>query len=64
MFVNLPIGTYTLTYTADGYQAQKTPHLTVEADRTATLNVSLKVGQASNHRGSGSRAADERRRHH
>ncbi len=46
-FVNLPIGTYTLTYTADGYQAQKTPHITVEADRTATLNVSLKVGQAS-----------------
>jgi len=46
-FVNLPIGAYTLTYTADGYQAQKTPHITVEADRTATLNVSLKVGEAS-----------------
>ncbi len=46
-FVNLPIGTYTLTYTAAGYQAQKTPHITVEADRTATLNVSLKVGQTS-----------------
>ncbi len=46
-FVNLPIGTYTLTYTADGYQAQKTPHITVQADRTATLNVALKVGQAS-----------------
>ena len=44
-FVNLPIGTYTLTYTADGYEAQKPPHITV--DRTATLNVSLKVGQAS-----------------
>ena len=46
-FVNLPIGTYTLTYTADGYEAQKTPHITVQADRTATLNVSLKIGQAS-----------------
>ena len=46
-FVNLPIGAYTLTYTADGYQAQKTPHITVQADRTATLNVSLKVGEAS-----------------
>jgi hypothetical protein len=46
-FVNLPIGTYTLTYTADGYQAQKTPHITVEADRTATLNVSLKVGETT-----------------
>ena len=46
-FVNLAIGTYTLTYTAEGFQAQKTPHITVEADRTATLNVSLKVGQAT-----------------
>ncbi len=46
-FVNLPIGTYTLTYSAAGYEAQKTPHITVEADRTATLNVTLKVGQAS-----------------
>jgi len=46
-FVNLPIGTYTLTFTAQGYEAQKTPHITVEADRTATLNVGLKVGQAS-----------------
>ena len=46
-FVNLPIGVYTLTYSADGYQAQKTPHITVQADRTATLNASLKVGQTS-----------------
>jgi hypothetical protein len=46
-FVNLPIGVYTLTYSAGGYQAQKTPHITVQADRTATVNASLKVGQAS-----------------
>ena len=46
-FVNLPIGTYTLTYAAEGYQAQKTPHITVQADRTATVNASLKVGQAT-----------------
>ena len=45
--VNLPIGTYTLTYTADGYEVQKTPHITVQADRTATVNAALKVGQAS-----------------
>jgi hypothetical protein len=45
--VNLPIGTYTLTYTADGFEVQKTPHITVQADRTATVNASLKVGQAS-----------------
>jgi len=46
-FVNLPIGVYTLTYSAGGYQAQKTPHITVQADRTATVNASLKVGQAT-----------------
>ena len=46
-FVNLPIGIYTLTYTAAGYEAQKTPHITVQADRTATVNASLKVGQAT-----------------
>ena len=41
-FVNLPIGTYTITYSADGYEEQKTPHITVQADRTATVNASLK----------------------
>ena len=46
-FVNLPIGVYTLTYTAGGYEVQKTPHITVQADRTATVNATLKVGQAT-----------------
>src|SRR5581483_9500141 len=46
-FVNLPIGTYTITYSADGYEVQKTPHITVQADRTATVNAALKVGQTS-----------------
>jgi hypothetical protein len=46
-FVNLPIGTYTLTYTAGGFEAQKTPHIAVQADRTATVNAQLKVGKAS-----------------
>jgi Carboxypeptidase regulatory-like domain/TonB dependent receptor len=44
LFVNLPIGTYTLTFSADGYQLQKTQHIPVQADRTATINASLKVG--------------------
>src|SRR6202051_3613666 len=44
-FVNLPIGTYTLTYTHDGFQTQKIPTITVQADRTATVNTALKVGQ-------------------
>jgi hypothetical protein len=46
-FVNLPIGTYTLTYTADGFDVQRTQHITVQADRTATVSASLKVGQTT-----------------
>jgi hypothetical protein len=44
-FVNLPIGSYTLTFTHDGFETQKIPSIVVQADRTATVNVSLKVGQ-------------------
>jgi hypothetical protein len=45
--VNLPIGTYTLTFTAQGYEVQKTPHIAVQADRTATVNAQLKIGATS-----------------
>lgn len=44
-FVNLPIGTYTLTFARDGFQSQKLPSITVQADRTATLNTALSVGK-------------------
>jgi len=44
-FVNLPIGSYTLTFTHDGFQSQKIPSIVVQADRTATVNATLKVGQ-------------------
>ncbi len=46
-FVNLPIGTYTLTYSADGFDVQKTQHIAVQADRTATVSASLKVGETT-----------------
>lgn len=46
-FVNLPIGTYTLTFTHDGFQTQKIPTITVQADRSATLNVTLQIGQTA-----------------
>jgi hypothetical protein len=46
-FVNLPIDTYTLTYTAEGFDIQKTPHITVQANRTATVNATLKIGQTT-----------------
>jgi hypothetical protein len=44
-FVNLPIGIYTMTFTHDGFTTQKIPWITVEADRTATINTTLRVGQ-------------------
>jgi hypothetical protein len=44
-FVNLPIGTYTVTVSHEGFQTQKLPAILVQANRTATLNVTLKVGQ-------------------
>jgi Carboxypeptidase regulatory-like domain len=46
-FVNLPIGTYTLTFTHEGFQTQKIPSITVQADRSATVNATLPVGQVS-----------------
>ena len=45
LFVNLPIGSYTLTITHDGFQTQKIPSIVVQADRTATVNATLEVGQ-------------------
>lgn len=46
-FVNLPIGSYTLTFTAEGFEVQKTQHITVQSDRTATVNAALKIGETS-----------------
>jgi len=44
---NLPIGNYTLTFTHDGFLTDTVPSILVQANRTATVNVSLKVGQVS-----------------
>src|ERR1700720_1739569 len=44
-FANLPIGSYTLTFTHEGFETQKMPSIVVQADRTATVNAVLKVGQ-------------------
>jgi len=46
-FVNLPIGTYTLTFTHDGFDSQNNPGILVQADRTSTVNTGLKVGEVS-----------------
>src|ERR1700733_15104920 len=46
-FVNLPLGTYTLTFTQQGFQSQNIPAIQVQANRTATVNAALKVGNVS-----------------
>jgi hypothetical protein len=44
-FVNLPIGNYTITITHAGFQSLNIPAIQVQANRTATVDASLKVGQ-------------------
>src|ERR1700686_3234758 len=44
LFVNLPIGAYTLTFTQAGFQTETVPSIQVQANRTATVNAELKVG--------------------
>src|ERR1700732_295671 len=46
-FVNLPIGSYTLTFTQDVFQTLPIPMITVQANRTVTLDATLKVGEAT-----------------
>src|SRR5258708_6553516 len=46
-FVNLPIGGYTLTFTHEGFQTQKVPSILVQANRTATVNTTMQVGQVA-----------------
>ncbi len=46
-FVNLPIGNYTITFTHDKFQTVRVPSIMVQADRTVTVNATLKVGAAS-----------------
>jgi hypothetical protein len=45
--LNLPIGTYTVTFGLAGFSAEKFPGIVVQADRTVTLPAQLKVGGAS-----------------
>ena len=55
-FVNLPIGTYTLTFTHDGFQTREDcPRLRCRRIAPPPLNVTLKVGQVgTDDRGAGS----------
>ena len=44
---NLPIGTYTITVTRDGFETSKLEKIPVQEARATTVNPTLKVGQAS-----------------
>ncbi len=44
---NLPIGSYTLTFTRTGFSTAKFPGIVVQADRTVTLPVSMALGSVS-----------------
>ena len=46
-FVNLPIGAYTLTFSHEGFQTQRVPSIVVQANRTATVNTTMQVGQVA-----------------
>jgi hypothetical protein len=41
---NLPIGTYSVSFTREGFETQKMTGIPIQSDRTSTLNVQLKVG--------------------
>jgi hypothetical protein len=43
-FANIPVGTYTLSFTKEGFRTQKSPGIQVQGDRTATVNAQLTVG--------------------
>src|SRR5271156_5234419 len=47
LFSNLPIGTYSLAFVHEGFDTVRVPSVPVQADRTATLNEQLKIGQVS-----------------
>ncbi|MDP9039052.1 MAG: TonB-dependent receptor [Acidobacteriota bacterium] len=46
-FVNLPIGSYTITVGHEGFQTEVFPGIVVQADRTGTVNATLAVGAVS-----------------
>lgn len=43
-FINIPIGSYTLTFSHDGFEISKVPSIPVQENRTGTINIVLKVG--------------------
>ena len=63
-FVNLPIGSYTLTFTHAGFQTLNIPSIQVQANRTATVNAHAEDWRGRHDRHRRRDAPDERRGHH
>src|ERR1700730_18281525 len=47
LFVNLPIGSYKLSFLHAAFQTQTVPSILVQASRTVSLDAQLKVGNVS-----------------
>ena len=45
--LNLPVGSYTITITHDGFQTTRLPAIAVQEARATTINTALKPGQVS-----------------
>ena len=64
LFVNLPIGTYTMTFKHESFETQKIPSITVQANRTVTVNAALKRRRGEHDCHCRRNTADQRRGHH
>src|ERR1700719_3910882 len=45
--VDLPIGTYSVTFSRDGFKSEEHSEITVQGNRTITVNGALQVGEVS-----------------
>src|SRR5580658_11055581 len=46
-FVDLPIGSYTVTFTHAGFLTTNIPAVQVQANRTVTINAAMKIGEVT-----------------
>ena len=46
-FLNLPDGSYDLTFTRDGFETTRVPAVDVQQSRSSTVNISLKAGSVN-----------------
>jgi hypothetical protein len=46
-FVDLPIGSYTVTFTHAGFLTTNVPSVQVQANRTVTINAAMKIGEVT-----------------